>query len=72
MRLRRWTWGMAVMLLGVVLLLLNSTPAMALQVGDKAPDFSLPATTAEKVSLTDFVGKKPVVVFFYIGAFTRA
>jgi peroxiredoxin Q/BCP len=71
MRLRRWTWGVAVMLLGVALLLLNSAPAMALQVGDKAPDFSLPATTAEKVSLADFVGKQPVVVFFYIGAFTR-
>ena len=71
MRLMRWTWVMAVMLLGVVLLLLDSTPAMGLQVGDTAPDFSLPATTAEKVSLADFVGKQPVVVFFYIGAFTR-
>jgi peroxiredoxin Q/BCP len=71
MRLRRWTWVMAVMLLGVVLLLLNSTPAMALQVGDKAPDFSLPATTAERINLADFVGKKPVVVFFYVYAFTN-
>jgi peroxiredoxin len=42
----------------------------AVQVGDKAPDFSLPATTAEKVSLADYLGKKPVVVFFFIGAFT--
>jgi peroxiredoxin len=58
------------MLLSTVLLLLSSAPAMALQVGDKAPDFSLPATTAEKISLADFIGKKPVVVFFYIGAFT--
>jgi hypothetical protein len=71
MRLRRWSWVMAVMLLGVVLPLLNSTPAMGLQVGDKAPDFSLPATTAEKVSLAYFVGKKPVVVFFYLYAFTN-
>jgi peroxiredoxin len=44
---------------------------MAVQVGDKAPDFSLPATTAEKVSLADFIGKKPVVVFFYVYAFTN-
>jgi hypothetical protein len=71
MRLRRWTWGMAVMLLGVVLLLLNSTPAMGLQVGDTAPDFSLPATTAEKINLADFLGKKPIVVFFYVYAFTN-
>jgi hypothetical protein len=58
-----------VLLLGV-LLFLSAGSVMALQVGDKAPDFSLAATTAEKVSLADFVGKKPVVVFFYIGAFT--
>jgi peroxiredoxin len=50
-------------------LMLSATPTTALQVGDKAPDFSLPATTAEKIGLSDFVGKKPVVVFFYIGAF---
>ena len=56
------------LLLGI-LLLLSGNPVMALQVGDKAPDFSLPATTAEKISLADFVGKKPVVVFFYIAAF---
>ena len=69
---RRWTWLMALTLLGVVFLLLNTTPAMALQVGDKAPDFSLPATTAERISLADFVGKQPVVVFFYLYAFTGA
>jgi peroxiredoxin len=63
---------MALTLLGVVFLLLNTTPAMALQVGDKAPDFSLPATTAERISLADFVGKQPVVVFFYLYAFTGA
>jgi peroxiredoxin len=58
------------MLLSAALLLLSSTPAKALQAGDKAPDFSLPATTAEKISLADFVGKKPVVVFFYLFAFS--
>jgi hypothetical protein len=72
MRRRRWTWFMALTLLGVVFLLLNFTPAMALQAGDKAPDFSLPGTTAERVSLADFVGKKPLVVFFYVYAFTNA
>ena len=58
------------LLLGI-LLLFSSNPAMAVQVGDKAPDFSLPSTTAEKVSLADFLGKKPVVVFFYVYAFTN-
>ena len=54
---------------GGVLLILSSGHALALQVGDKAPDFSLPATTAEKVSLADYLGKKPVVVFFFLWAF---
>jgi peroxiredoxin len=45
-------------------------PAAALEVGDKAPAFSLPATTAEKVSLADYAGKKNVVLFGFIGAFT--
>jgi AhpC/TSA family protein len=58
-------------LLLAILLLFSGNPVMAVQVGDKAPDFSLPATTAEKVSLADFIGKKPVVVFFYVYAFTN-
>jgi peroxiredoxin Q/BCP len=45
--------------------------ALALQVGDKAPDFTLPGTTADEIKLADYVGKKPVVIFTYIGAFTR-
>jgi peroxiredoxin Q/BCP len=56
--------------LSSVLLGLSASHVLALQVGDKAPDFSLPATTVEATKLADFVGKKPVVVFFYIGAFT--
>jgi AhpC/TSA family len=71
MQRSRCTPVVIAMLLSAALLLLSSTPAMALQAGDKAPDFSLPATTAEKLSLADFVGKKPVVVFFYLYAFSN-
>jgi peroxiredoxin len=56
-------------LMGFVLFL-SASPVAALAVGDKAPDFSLPATTAEKIGLADFVGKQPVVVFFYLYAFS--
>ena len=35
-----------------------------LQAGDAAPDFSLPSSTGEELSLEGFRGKK-VVVFFY-------
>jgi peroxiredoxin Q/BCP len=36
-----------------------------LQVGDPAPEFTLPATTGELVSLSDFRGRAEVVLFFY-------
>ena len=34
-------------------------------VGSKAPNFTLPSQSGEMLSLTDFLGKKPVVLFFY-------
>ena len=37
----------------------------ALNVGDKAPDFTLPATTGEKISLSQFRGKKLILLEFY-------
>jgi peroxiredoxin Q/BCP len=58
-------------LLAGAVLALAMQPAHALQVGDKAPDFSLPSTTAANIKLSDFAGKQSVVVFFYIGAFTK-
>jgi thioredoxin-dependent peroxiredoxin len=41
-----------------------------LKVGDMAPDFTLPATTGEKVTLSSFRGKAPVVLAFFPAAFT--
>lgn len=38
---------------------------MALQAGDPAPDFTLPSTIGEKVTLSDYRGKKNVVLLFY-------
>ena len=37
----------------------------ALEVGDKAPDFTLPSTTADKISLSQYRGKKIVLLEFY-------
>jgi thioredoxin-dependent peroxiredoxin len=37
---------------------------MAFEVGDPAPQFSLPATYAERISLKDYLGKF-VVLYFY-------
>lgn len=41
----------------------------ALDVGDKAPDFTLPSTNGVDTSLSDFRGKKWVFLEFYAAAF---
>lgn len=38
---------------------------MPLSPGDTAPDFTLPSTVGDKVSLSDFRGKKNVLLMFY-------
>ncbi len=43
--------------------------ATALEVGERAPDFTLPSTTGEKISLSQFRGKKMVLVEFYAADF---
>ena len=35
------------------------------KVGSVAPDFTLPSQAGQMVSLEEFVGRKPVVLFFY-------
>jgi len=72
MQTSRWKRLVVAVLLSGVILSMGVSHALALQVGEKAPDFTLPGTTAEEIKLADYVGKKPVVVFFYIGAFTRS
>jgi peroxiredoxin (alkyl hydroperoxide reductase subunit C) len=41
-----------------------------LKIGDKAPDFTLPAVSGEKVSLKDYRGKKNVALSFVPAAWT--
>ena len=45
-------------------LMLAST-ASAIEVGDKAPDFKLAATNGVDIALSDFRGKKWVLIEFY-------
>jgi len=45
-------------------------PKTQLKVGDLAPDFTLPDTNNTKVKLSDFRGKKAVVLAFFPAAFT--
>lgn len=48
-------------------LLLGSS---SLKVGDKAPDFTLPDTDGKPVTLSQLLQQGPVILAFYIKAFT--
>ena len=57
--------------LGVVALAQQPTPPKThLKVGDPAPEFSLRATDGKAYKLSDFKGKKNVVLAIYVLAFT--
>lgn len=45
-------------------------PASALEVGEKAPDFTVVAPGNKQIKLSDMLGKGPVVVYTFIQAFT--
>jgi thioredoxin-dependent peroxiredoxin len=50
--------------------LVLASAAVALEVGQKAPDFSLNGTDGKPVKLSDLTAKGPVVIFTFIAAFT--
>jgi peroxiredoxin len=47
-----------------------AVPADALEVGDKAPNFLMHSTVGETQRLSDYQGKKNVMLFFFLAAFT--
>lgn len=47
-----------------------TAPTTHLKVGMAAPEFELTDTTGKKVKLSDYKGKKSVVLAFYVFAFT--
>ena len=54
-------------LVGVLLMsmLVGLRETTALEVGEKAPDFTLPSTAGDKISLSQFQGKQFVLIEFY-------
>jgi peroxiredoxin len=47
-------------------------PVSALDVGQKAPDFTLTAPGNKPVRLADLLGKGPVVIYTFIDVFAAA
>src|SRR5262249_34156287 len=47
-----------------------ASAASALEVGQKAPDFTLNGTDGKPVKLSDLTAKGPVVIYTFIAAFT--
>jgi peroxiredoxin Q/BCP len=61
----------SLMVLGLLLVgvLVSASVAIALEVGERAPDFTLPSTTGKEISLSQFRGKQLVLIEFYGGDF---
>ena len=56
------------MLVGVLAALMLTVPALALEVGSKAPDFTLTDPMGKPVKLAEMLGKGPVVIYTFISA----
>jgi len=59
-----------IVLAGVVAGLLLTGAAQALEVGQKAPDFTLAGPGNKPVKLSELLGKGPVVIYTFVQAFT--
>ena len=69
---RRMGRGILGVLTGTVICLLLTIQASAIEIGQKAPEFTLQAPDGKPVKLADLLGKGPVVIFTFIQAFTGA
>jgi hypothetical protein len=60
-------WARSLLITGVLVasVLVLASMATALEVGEKAPDFTLKSTNGEKISLSQYRGKKLVLIQFY-------
>jgi hypothetical protein len=63
--IKRTTMGFFVLLLVIILAQACSSRG-DLAVGDQAPGFTLPSATGADVSLSDYTGEGPVLLFFHM------
>ena len=60
----------AVILIAAMAPLVSASPACALNVGEKAPEFTLVGPGNKPVKLSELTAKGPVVLYTFIQAFT--
>jgi hypothetical protein len=53
-------------LVALALVLAHPRVSAGVEVGDKALDFELPSTTGGKIKLSEFAGKKNVILEFHV------
>jgi hypothetical protein len=58
--------SVARLLVFLLLVFIPMVAGAAVEVGDKAPDFELPSTMGGKIRLSDFAGKKNVIIEFHV------
>jgi peroxiredoxin len=71
--MNRRTWLLSSMTASAGVVLAQQAPPasnLKVKVGDEAPDFTLPDTDNKPVKLSDYRGKKNVVLSFFVAAFT--
>jgi peroxiredoxin Q/BCP len=59
-----------ILVLSALAVLVLTSAAVALEAGQKAPDFALNGTDGKPVKLSDLTAKGPVVIYTFIAAFT--
>jgi len=57
---------LVLLLIATVLLQACSSTPEGIEVGAQAPDFTLPSSEGTPVSLSDYTGEQPVLLFFHM------
>ena len=65
METRLWSLRTLMSLTVLLVSMLLARGSLAVEVGEQAPDFTLPSTTGDTISLSQFRGLKHVLIQFY-------